>query len=210
MLFVLDNLDRFAERHTVVPQKADIFNMFRMLHPRDVKVVIVAQSPYPGNCPSTNVPYACGPALLPAPGCTTTPETLRRVLTEACENTGNTMTMSPRDTVLHWIEQGVLLLNASLTLGKDCPQYLEDHSIAWEEVMHGILSAISMKTDPVFLLIGRDAWRFEKSVNRDKVIMVSHPTARKETATPWSGSRAFTAISTMMVMNGSLPIRWIT
>lgn len=209
MSLVLNDIDDFADRYTVVPCKKDIFNMFRMIYPKDVKVVIVAQSPYPGNCVVTHVPYACGPALLPAFGCATTPATLRNVVSEACRDMCKKTTKSPRELVLYWIEQGVMLLNASLTLGKDCPKYLEDHSVTWEEVMRGIVSAISSEIDPIFLLIGRDAWKFEANISSSKVIKVSHPVARKDTSTPWAGSGVFSAISNMMLEEGKMPIKWV-
>lgn len=204
---VLDVITNFADRYTIIPGKKDIFNMFRMLSPSKVRVVIVAQSPYPGCCPATQVPYACGPALLPAAGCATTPATLRNVMLEVCRDMSRSASRTPRDTLLSWVEQGVMLLNSSLTLGKDCPKYLEDHSIVWEEVIRDILSVISEQADPIFVLIGKDAWKFETSISR--VLKVSHPVARKETSTPWIGSGVFSAVSSMMIENGDVPVKWI-
>jgi uracil-DNA glycosylase len=215
MSLVLNDVNKFADRYTVIPHKNDIFNMFRMLYPYEVRVVIVAQSPYPGSCPNTQVPYACGPALLPAFGCTTTPVTLRKVVAEACRDLCKTTTKSPRDLVLYWISQGVMLLNASLTLGKDCPKYLEDHSVTWEEVMHDIVSTISTTTNPVFLLVGKDAWKFENSIQANSAIKVSHPAARMDTVRThdalgsWMGSGVFSKISQAMIEKGEVPIKWI-
>lgn len=219
MSLVLNDINRFSDKYTVIPRKNDIFNMFRMLYPYEVKVVIVAQSPYPSFCPNTQVPYACGPAFLPAFGCTTTPVTLRKIIAEACRDLCKTTTKSPRDLVLYWISQGVMLLNASLTLGKDCPKYLEDHSVTWEEVMHNIVSTISANVDPVFLLVGKDAWKFENSiqtkVSTSCAIKVSHPAARKDTVRThdalgsWMGSGVFSKISQAMIEKGEIPIKWV-
>ena len=208
MLEVLNIITNFSEKYRIVPDRNDIFNMFRMLPPGKVRVVMVAQSPYPGRCPATQVPYACGPALLPSAGCATTPATLKSVMSELHRDTRKPSSKSPRETLLCWIEQGVLLLNSSLTLGRDCPRYLEDHSVAWEEVMRMVLSFISEHTSPIFVLIGKDAWKLETSVGTERVIKVSHPVARAETSTPWAGSGVFSAVSHMMVENGDLPIKW--
>lgn len=208
MLEVLDIITNFSNKYRMIPDRTDIFNMFRMLSPGRVRVVMVAQSPYPGRCPATQVPYACGPALLPAAGCATTPATLKNVMSELYRDTKKSASKSPRDTLLGWIEQGVLLLNSSLTLGRDCPRYLEDHSVVWEEVMRTVLFAISKYANPIFVLIGKDAWKLESSIGTDRVIKVSHPVARAETSTPWAGSGVFSAVSHMMVENGDLPIRW--
>lgn len=208
MLQVLVDLDNFACKYTVIPDRCTIFEAFRMLRPRDVKVVMVAQSPYPGCCPATGVPYACGPAFMPASGCMTTPATLKNIVTELCRDMSRKTVVSPRDTLFDWIKQGVLLLNSSLTLGKGCPKYLENHSVLWEEVMRDILHTIQSETNPIFVLIGKDAWKFETSVSR--VIKVSHPVASNYARDHdgWSGSSVFSSISRMMVENGDVPVKF--
>ncbi len=208
MLQVLEIITNFSEKYTIIPAREDIFNMFRMVYPIQVKVVIVAQSPYPGKCPSTRIPYACGPAILPSAGCATTPATLRNVMSEMCRDLSKPACRTPRDTLLSWIEQGVMLLNSSLTLGQDCPKYLEDHSVVWEEIMRDVLSVIQQKSDPVFVFMGKDAWKFETSVGTGRVIKVSHPVARTDTNTPWSGSGVFSSVSNMMVDMETVPIKW--
>jgi uracil DNA glycosylase len=209
MSLVLEDINKFCDKYDIVPSKKDVFNMFRMLYPHEVKVVIVTQSPYTDCCPSTQVPYACGPALLPAFRCVTTPVMLQKVIAEACRDLRKNITVSPKDLVLYWISQGVMLLSVSLTFGKNCPKYLEDHSVTWEEVMHDILHTISAKIDPIFLLIGKDTWKFENDIKHGRVIKVSHPTANKSTDTPWIGSSVFSAMSIMMIENGNTPIKWI-
>ncbi len=206
MLRVLEDIDRF--KHTIIPSKQDIFNAFRMIRPHRVRVVIVAQSPYPGRCPTTQIPYACGPALVPALGCATTPATLRNVVSEVSRDMSKRVTVPPRDMLLKWVEQGVLLLNSALTLGRGCPGYLEDHSVLWEEVMQDILCKISTVYDPVFVLVGKDAWKFEANL-QSPAVKVSHPVARKETSTPWAGSCVFSEVSDRMIEKGQVPIRWI-
>ena len=238
------------------PRGEDIFNMFRMIHPRQVKVVLVGQSPYPGRCPVTQIPYACGPAFLPAPGCVTTPATLRNIVTEVCRDLGKKPCKTPRNMLLDWIDQGVMLLNSSLTLGakesdakispwlprhnwpggagtnyqscnaqvtKFCPKYLEDHSVTWEEVMHHILVQINKTGCNIFVLIGKDAWKFETFLDESRVLKVSHPGARNEPTTPrplgrssaytaqeaWIGASVFSKVSNLMIDMNMVPIKWI-
>lgn len=207
MYQVLEDLDRWS--YSIVPAKQDIFNAFRMLYPHQVRVVMVAQSPYPGCCPYTQIHYACGPAFMPAPGCATTPATLKNVMHELCRDMSKTTIRPPRDTLISWIEQGVLLLNSSLTLGRGCPRYLEDHSVLWEEVMRSMLHKLSDNFDPVFVLIGKDAWKFEACARSPAgTVKVSHPVARRDTSTPWAGSGVFSQVSNIMIAKGTLPIRW--
>ncbi len=208
MSIVLESTETFASKYTLLPNEEDVFNMFRMIYPGEVKVVFVGQSPYPGCCPVTRIPYACGPAFMPTPGCVTTPATLKNIVSEVCRDFGKSLSIPPYDMLNEWINQGTMLLNSSLTMGSGCPKYLEDHSVTWEEVMRDILSTIYEKLDPIFILVGRDAWKFETCLGND-VIKVSHPVARKETSTPWMKSSVFSNVSKMLVNKELTPIRWV-
>ena len=208
MSMVLESIETFACKYTLLPKEEDVFNMFRMIYPGEVKVVFVGQSPYPGCCPVTHIPYACGPAFMPTPGCVTTPATLKNIVSEVCRDFGKSIQIPPNDMLNEWVNQGTMLLNSSLTLGSGCPKYLEDHSVTWEEIMREILSTIYEKLDPIFILVGRDAWKFESCLGND-VIKVSHPVARKETSTPWIKSSVFSNVSRMLVNKELTPIRWV-
>ena len=237
MYIALEDLYGFEQKYGLLPRLGQVLDMFRMIMPYDVRVVIIAQSPYPGYCPKAGVPYACGPAFLPSKGCATTPMTLRNIILEICrdfplcpeprlQNTNKTkqpfvqdpglvaQTLSkvckPQEMLLSWIDQGVMLLNSSLTLGTNCPKYLEDHTILWQEIMQDLVCTICKKVDPVFVFVGKDAWKFESSVLQNtRVIKVSHPVARKETSSPWYGSGVFSRVSKMMVEREEVPIKWI-
>jgi len=211
MYMALYDLCIFGEKYRVLPKLDDALDMFRMITPSSVRVVIVAQSPYPGRCPATGIPYACGPAFLPARGCTTTPVTLKNVVSEVHRDFGKKVaTETPSSMLLRWIDQGVMLLNASLTLGADCPKYLEDHSVLWQEIVQDIVCTICDKLDPVVVLVGKEAWKLEGCIKHGtRVLRVSHPAARNETSTPWLGSRVFSAISYMMIQREEMPIRWL-
>lgn len=212
MCTVFGDLYRFEQQlgFGVLPRLRNVLDMFRMIMPQDVRVVIVAQSPYPGHCPNTGVPYACGPAFLPSRCCTTVPATLANVISEACRDFARLPTKSPQDMLLDWVDQGVMLLNSSLTLGVGCPKYLENHSIMWHEIMQDVVCAICKEVDPVFVLVGRDAYKLEDNLlPNTRIIKVSHPVARKETSTPWYGSGVFSRVSGMMVERGDMPIKWL-
>lgn len=210
LLRAINDVEIFSNKYNILPRPCNVFNMFRMIYPNQVKVVIVAQSPYPGCCPYTKVEYAFGPAFLPSPGCKRTPVTLENVIAEASRDMCKKANKSPNNIILDWIEQGVMLLNSSLTLGTNCPDYLEDHSIVWEEIMRDILHTISTSYDPVFLLVGKDAWKFEDNItSSSSIIKVSHPVSRKDTSTPWMGSGVFSTISNMLLEREMMPIVWI-
>lgn len=205
---LLDDLHKFQTKYNILPEPSCIFNMFKMIYPTDVKVVIIGQSPYPNRCKITNTPYACGIAFLPDLACSTIPVTLQQILQELYRDMGMHPVRSPVETLLFWIKQGVMLLNESLTLGVECPEYLKDHSVCWMEIMVDIISNISQQLDPIFLLIGQQAWKFETCIS-SPCIKVSHPVSRVETSTPWVNSGVFTQMSRLMIDRGQEPIVWM-
>lgn len=209
MLVTLNDLDRFSVKYDIAPRAKHVFNMFRMIYPDHVKVVFIGQSPYPGTCPISGTQYSFGPAFMTAPKCKTVPPTLRNVVLEVCRDMKKNPTISPNEMLLNWVDQGVMLLNSSLTLGQSCPKYLVDHSMLWNEIMIHIVSTISKQLNPVFVLIGKDAWKFFDVIDSPDVIQVSHPVAKNETATPWMGSGVFSKVSRMMVNREKAPIKWL-
>ena len=202
----LSVLKEFRQCYEITPSPHHVFQMFRMICPSQVKVVLITQSPYPGVCPATGVRYAFGPAFMPNPRCATTPGTLRRFTAELCRDLGmKRLTVPPIRLLNDWVDQGVMLLNASLTLGTGgCPRHLEDHSVLWKEIMCNLVHNLSCHYRPVFVLIGTDAWHLEQSiVASSPILKVSHPDAQS-----WMGSAVFSRVSTVMIKRGDAPIQW--
>lgn len=226
---ICQNVKEFNKKFCVLPRPCQIFKMFEMIHPYEVRVVFIGQSPYPGVCPATGVHYACGPAFLPDSRCKTTPVTLQQIGMELCRDMQVAKLPMPLPSLLlHWISQGVMLLNACLTIGvgsssrnrslrfpnvkTDCPKYLEDHSVLWEDIMHKIVHRLSndFSRNLVFVLIGQSAWKFEKDISgTGKVIKTSHPAAKSVTAFPFVGSGVFSAVSRALGDMGETPVSWL-
>ena len=205
---VLTVLRGFRQQYEIVPLPKHVFKMFGMISPNMVKVVFIGQSPYPGICYATGVPYACGPAFMPNPLCATTPVTLRKILAELCRDLGiQTLMVPPTELLDDWVKQGVMLLNASLTLGAGgCPRHLEDHSVLWKEVICTLVQNLSLHCSPIFVLIGKHAWELERCIAAGcPVVKVYHPAARNDM---FMGCGVFSKVSKAMVERGDVPIRW--
>lgn len=201
----------FKKKYKVLPKLSNVFKMFHMIHPDNVKVVMIGQSPYPGVCKATGIPYAYGPAFLPNPMCATTPLTLHNIGIELCRDLKTKkITKNISTLILNWIKQGVMLLNASMTLGVNCPKHLENHYVLWEELMRKIIFKLSTELahSPVFVLIGKEAWKFQDCISTH-VIKVSHPVSRGKALIPWIGSGVFTEINKIMIEKNEEPIAWI-
>lgn len=209
LLNTLETIVHFTRKYRIMPKEEQVFEGFRLVPPAKVRVVFIGQSPYPGICSKTGIPFSCGPAFLPSEGCATEPMTLRIMMSELCRDLGlKRLPASPRTLLMNWMSQGVMLLNASLTLGTGCPKHLQDHGVLWEEFMRDAISHIvDCCNCPVFVLIGREAWKFEDCVKKCITIKVSHPVARGgRSSLPWMGSGVFSRVSAALGESKSM---WI-
>ena len=212
---IYNNVKKFSKTYSMLPRPCQILKMFEMIRPCEVRVVFLGESPYPGVCPATGVPYACGPAFLPDSRCKTTPLTLQQIGKELCRDMQVVKLPMPLTSLLlHWISQGVMLLNVSLTIGvgPTCPRYLEDHSVLWENIMHKIIHRLSndLSRNLVFVLIGQSAWKFEEDISCNcTVIKTSHPVARNATLLPFLGSGVFSAVSRALYNMGETSVSWL-
>lgn len=178
-----------------VPSSENIFTMFNLLNPNEIKVVIMGQDPYPTNCKITNIPYACGPAFKIPDNVKSCPQSLKNLFTElktdiigSCREKRMNITLdSVKKHINYWISQGVFLTNASLTRGTE-NSYLDDHKMFW---MNFTISFIKSIKDCPIVLLGSDAWKFEKFANT-KVLKFYHPASRDN---KFFGCKMFTKIN---------------
>lgn len=155
-------------RQEVQPSKHEVLKMFRMMRPAEVKVVIVGQSPYEDD-------RACGIPFVSKSR--DVPKTLE-VIKNEIEEMYDCRIKDPNRMIFRWIEQGVFLLNSSLTVGvgKDCPKYLKDHTDLWQQFIARVLEHVCKKRTPV-ILMGSVAWRYSSFV-ASPALKVPHPVAR--------------------------------
>lgn len=154
--------------------------MFRLMRPDQIRVVIMAQDPYPTRCPVNGVPYAYGIAFYRHPRAATIPKTLQVLAQEAARVHGSAG--GDHDSMLAlWMAQGVFLTNSALTTAHGLPSYLCDHGVMWEYVMRSFLSYV-FHVNPriVFVFMGSKAWKLESAlpVSRSISIKVPHPVSR--------------------------------
>ena len=164
---IIDTLDSSGQIY--LPNRSEIFKMFKIMKPEDVNVVIIGQSPY------NNSADACGiPFLSKTVRCT---ESLKALMREAGARNYNGI--SANQTIVKWINQGVFLLNVSMTIG--IKGDVLDHSVLWKEFTSSFVEYITTirKNIPV-VLMGKDASELENSAKTSNVIKVPHPVARND------------------------------
>lgn len=150
----------------IYPLKNDIFNAFKYTSLGDCRVVILGQDPYHG-CNKDGIPQANGLAFSVNEGFKI-PSSLRNIfktISDEKRSNGN---------LKHWAEQGVLLLNCSLTVEKGKPN---SHAKLWRNITDHIIEHITReKKDLIFLLWGNNSLKKLNLIYNTKHIYISsHP-----------------------------------
>ncbi len=171
-----------AER-PVFPRKEDIFTAMRLTSLGDTKVVIIGQDPYFNEHPGLG-PEAHGLAFSVRHGMPI-PPSLRNILQEVNNSLYNGEPVSCDTDLTRWAEQGVLLINASLTVEKKRPN--SHVALGWHRLTDNIIETISQKKEGVvFMLWGAFAQKKAALIdkNRHLILATSHPS-------PLSAHRGF-------------------
>lgn len=161
-------------KSSTIPVYPDIYRVFKAFQlPKDqVRLVVLGQDPYPDGR-ATGLAFAVGREQK-------VPLSLQIIKREIFKDYG--ITEAPFDnTLTHWINQGILLLNSSLTVPHGKPG---EHSNLWRPIIHSMIALISFELDPTWLLIGGEAAKFESAIKYSekhnyKIVKRSHPAAER-------------------------------
>jgi uracil-DNA glycosylase len=186
--------------HPVYPPLADLFTAFRLCPPDQARVLILGQDPY------HRVGQAHGLSFSVRPG-VTVPPSLRNVYKELRDDLG---VAPPADGDLTaWAAQGVLLLNAVLTVRGGAPA--SHAGRGWEHVTDAAIRALDARPERVvFVLWGGYARRKAALVTAPHHVVVEsgHPSPMNPRG--FLGSRPFSAVDKALADAGRAPIVWST
>ena len=188
----LDDLEYF-------PDKQDIFRAFELTPLSSVRVVIIGQDPYPQLTKSGH-PRATGLAFSIARD-DTIPVSLRNIFHELKSEYPDYQIPQHGD-LTEWAHQGVLLLNASLTVPANRSG---SHRNLWTKFLAKVLNALSVcRPHMIYLLMGKDAQKLEKYIDKDGIVLESaHPSVGGS----W-GPNVFKEINSILQSRGDPPIDW--
>lgn len=187
------------QRHYVFPSPVHTFNALRTPF-EDVRVVIMGQDPY------TNADQAHGLCFSVQHG-RKVPPSLANIYRELAEDIPGFEAPS-HGCLQAWADQGVLLLNAALTVRAHTPGSHRDKG--WERFTGAILRLVDAKETPVvFILWGRDAQKKRVFLDADKhtVIESAHPSPLSA-RNGFFGSRPFSQCNQALEAMGHKPIDW--
>lgn len=190
------------ERQTsiVYPTEENVFNALTLTPFDKVKVVIIGQDPYHGPKQAHGLSFSV-PYDVPMP------PSLRNIFKELESDLG--ITTPSHGCLNHWAEQGVLLLNATLTVRKNEP--MSHQGQGWELFTDAIIEKLAQKKDPlIFVLWGKHAMKkemFLKNFPQHTILTAPHPSPFSA-HTGFFGCRHFSKINRILIANQLQPIDW--
>ena len=184
---------------TIYPDKYDIFNALHFTSYKDIKVVILGQDPYHGPNQAHGLSFSVNPGIK-------TPPSLLNIYKELNSDLGCHI---PNNGYLKkWADQGVLLLNTSLTVRAG--EANSHKSIGWEIFTDKIISLVNEKEDPVvFLLWGNNAIKKKNLItNKRHLILTSVHPSPLSASRGFLGSKPFSKINNFLISINKKPIDW--
>lgn len=183
---------------TVYPPGKDIFRAFELTPLDKVKVVILGQDSYHGYGQAMGLSFSV-PDGVPAP------PSLKNIFKEISDDLG--VQMSGRPNLEKWATQGVLLLNAILTVRAGSPA---SHSkIGWETFTDAVIRCISDNCDGVVFMLWGSFARSKRELidgTRHLVLEAAHPSPLARGA--FFGCRHFSKANEWLSAHGKEPIDW--
>lgn len=182
------------------PPGKDIFTAFDLCPFDKVRVVILGQDPYHG-------PGQAHGLCFSVPDGITHPPSLINILKELQQDMEKPYPQS--GALTPWVQQGVLLLNATLTVRAG--QAGSHQKKGWEPFTDAVIDKLSAQTKGlVFMLWGNYAKQKGKHIDRNKhlVLEAGHPSPLSANRGLWFGNKHFSKANTYLVEQGRTAIDW--
>ena len=183
----------------IYPPKDYIFNALKLTSYENTKVVIVGQDPYHGKGEAHGLSFSVQKGVR-------VPPSLQNIYKELNDD----LKIPPKDNgdLTEWAKQGVLLLNAVLTVEKD--KAASHRNLGWEPMTDYIIKLLNLKNKPVvFILWGNFAKEKAKLITNHQhyIIMSPHPSPFSAYS-GFFGSKPFSKTNEFLIKNGLVPIDW--
>jgi uracil-DNA glycosylase len=180
-----------------LPRGEDVFAALRMPFD-DVRVLVLGQDPYPTPGHPIGLAFAVAPDVRPLP------KSLQNIFTELVDDLG-----VPEPTsgdLTPWVEQGVLLLNRSLTVRPHAPASHRD--AGWWPITDHVVAALVARDRPlVAVLWGRQAQSVQPRLQGTPAITAPHPSPLSAHR-GFFGSRPFSRTNALLAEQGAAPVVW--
>ena len=187
------------DKKTIYPPKDYIFNALKLTSYKDTKVVIVGQDPYHGEYQAHGLSFSVQKGVK-------LPPSLQNIYKELESDLG----IPPRTDgdLTGWAKQGVLMLNAVLTVEKD--KAASHRNLGWEPMTDYIIKLLNKKDEPiVFILWGNFAKEKAKLItNPNHYIIISPHPSPFSAYSGFFGSKPFSKTNDFLISKNMKPIDW--
>lgn len=197
------NLEKFVleeyKNKTIYPKISEIYNAFRYTSFEDIKVVIIGQDPYHGENQAEGLCFSVKKGI-------PKPPSLVNIFKELYDDLG--YEIPKNGSLVDWTKEGVLLLNAVLTVEKD--KAASHKGKGWEKFTDEVIKAVNMKQTPVvFILWGSYARSKKELITNDKhfIIESAHPSPLSA-YNGFFGSHPFSKTNNFLIKHGIKPVNW--
>ena len=193
--FVLDEY----KYKIIYPKISDVYNAFRYTSFDNIKVVILGQDPYHGEGQAEGLCFSVKRGVQKPPS-------LLNIFKELHDDLG--YEIPKNGSLVPWTKEGVLLLNAVLTVEKD--KAASHKGRGWERFTDEVIKIINKKETPVvFILWGSYARSKKELITNDKhfIIESAHPSPLSA-HNGFFGSRPFSKANNFLIAHNIKPINW--
>lgn len=183
---------------TVFPSEENVFRAFDFFEPSDTKVVLIGQDPYHGVGQANGLSFSVKKDQK-------IPPSLRNLFKELQTDIDCGLPISGE--LEPWAEQGVLLLNAVLTVEEG--QAGSHQKLGWQTITKCILTQLSQFENLVFILLGAWAQKFAEDIDfsQHKVIKAHHPSPLSAHR-GFFGSKIYSESNKYLIKKNKTPIDW--
>jgi uracil-DNA glycosylase len=189
------------QSQTIYPPRDMVYQAFKLTKPADLKVVIIGQDPYHNPGQAMGLSFSVPRGIEPPPS-------LINIYKEIESDLKIPMNQENGD-LTPWAEQGILLLNAYLTVRAG--QALSHARPEYDAFIFDVMTYLDKLDQPmVFMLWGSFAKKFRPLVHNPKhlILTASHPSPLSANFGGWFGNHLFSQCNAFLVENGKTPIDW--
>mgnify|MGYP002624124689 CR=1 FL=1 len=196
---ILKQVEKEYKEKTCYPPKNEIFNAFRYTTYENLKVVIIGQDPYHGENQAEGLSFSVKNTV-------SRPPSLQNIFKELESDLG--IKVSNNNSLIPWAKEGVLLLNAVLTVEEKKPA--SHQMIGWETFTDEVIKVINKKEEPVvFILWGNFARNKKKLITNPNHFIIESPHPSPFSAyNGFFGSKPFSKTNNFLESKGIKPINW--
>ena len=196
---IIKMVEKEYEQKTIYPKKSEIFKAFRLTSYKDTKVVILGQDPYHGINQAEGLSFSVKPGVK-------MPPSLINIFKELKNDLGYDIPKS--GSLNKWASQGVLLLNAVLTVEEN--KAASHRFIGWEQFTDAVIKKLDEKNEPlVFIFWGSFAREKKKYIhNTNHLIIESAHPSPLSAFNGFFGSKPFSKTNNYLKASKTKEIDW--